>query len=122
MIGIERVVTPWSYSQAVAAGDYVFLGLHRGGGATFAEQFDSTFERLGETLAIFRLSLGDLVKVHVWLKRIEDLPEMERRFGEYFAVDTFPARMTATTAFIDADCLLMIEGTAYRGGQGGRAE
>ena len=116
MLGVERVPTPWSYSQAVAAGDYVFLALHRGAGSDFATQFDGAIEALSETLATFRLTLGELVKVHVWLKRIDDLPEMEQRFNDYFAVDTFPARMTATTEFVDADCLVMIEGTAYRGG------
>jgi 2-iminobutanoate/2-iminopropanoate deaminase len=59
MANIERIPTPYSYSQAVAAGDFVFLGLHRGG-------------------------------------------------------DDFPARITSTTDFIDSDCLLMIDGIAYR--------
>lgn len=39
---------------------------------------------------------------------------MEERFNAYFEQGHFPARMTATTEFIDKDCLLMIEGTAYR--------
>jgi len=55
---IQYLPTPYSYSSALKAGDFVFLGLHRGAG------------------------------------------------------DNFPARMTATTQFIDADCLLMIDGTA----------
>ncbi|MEJ5312494.1 MAG: hypothetical protein WHX52_22235 [Anaerolineae bacterium] len=38
---------------------------------------------------------------------------MERLFHNHFAKDQFPARMTATTEFIDADCLLMIDGIAY---------
>lgn len=115
MPGIEHISTPHSYSIAVAAGDFVFLGLHRGFGKTFAEQFDSAFAYLEETLARLDLGLGNLVKVNVWLKQIEDLPEMEKRFRDHFAEDTFPARMTSTTEFIDADCLMMIEGTAYRG-------
>jgi 2-iminobutanoate/2-iminopropanoate deaminase len=39
---------------------------------------------------------------------------MEKLFNKYFEKDRFPARMTATTEFIDADCLLMIEGVAYK--------
>jgi 2-iminobutanoate/2-iminopropanoate deaminase len=81
-------------------------GLHRGGGEDFATQFNNTFRYLGQTLAEFGLSLADLVKVNVWLKHIEDLPDMEQRFGNDFAKDRFPARMTATTEFID--------GVAYR--------
>jgi|UPI0003A596F1 hypothetical protein len=35
---------------------------------------------------------------------------------KYFEPNQFPARMTTTTTeFIDADCLLMIDGIAYRG-------
>jgi len=90
------------------------LGLHRGGGEDFASQLDSTMDYLAETLAEFGLSLADLVKVNVWLKHIEDLPAMEKGFLDYFEADAFPARMTSTTEFIDADCLLMIDGVAYR--------
>lgn len=49
----------------------------------------------------------------VWLKGIKDLPEMEKLFRNHFEEGRFPARMTATTEFIDADCLIMIDGVAY---------
>jgi len=55
------------------------------------------------------------VKVNVYLKNIKDLPEMEQVFCEYFEMDKFPARMTSTTEFIDSDCLMMIDGIAYKG-------
>jgi 2-iminobutanoate/2-iminopropanoate deaminase len=113
--GITRVPTPYSYSSAVAAGDFVFLGLHRGWGETFPEQFERAVESLRTTLDGFGLTLEHVVQVHVWLKHIADLPEMEQRFHSHFSEGQFPARMTATTEFIDADCLLMIEGVAYRG-------
>ena len=115
MSTLKRVLTPYSYSSAVVAGDYVFLGLHRGGGATFAAQFAGTLAYIQETLAQLGLTLDRVVKVNVWLKHIDDLPEMERLFGDYFAEGEFPARMTATTEFIDDDCLLMIDGIAYAG-------
>mgnify|MGYP000897189348 CR=1 FL=1 len=113
MSGITRIPTPYSYSSAVAAGDFVFLGLHRGFGDTFEAQFAGVFDALRQTLARFDLTLSSLVKVNVWLKEIQDLPAMEEGFGAYFPQDGFPARMTATTEFIDDDCLLMIEGVAY---------
>ena len=113
MSNIKRIPTPYSYSSAVVAGDYVFLGLHRGQGDGFPEQLDSTFDSLKETLGKLGMSLDDLVKVNVWLKDIADLPAMERLFNNYFGKDGFPARMTATTEFIDADCLFMIDGIAY---------
>jgi 2-iminobutanoate/2-iminopropanoate deaminase len=114
MSRITRIPSPYSYSSAVAAGDFVFLGLHRGFGDDFSAQFEGVFEALKKTLAEVGLTLESLVKVNVWLKNIGDLPEMERRFSDYFEKDRFPARMTSTTEFIDADCLLMIEGVAYR--------
>jgi 2-iminobutanoate/2-iminopropanoate deaminase len=115
MSSITRITTPFSYSLAVTAGDFVFLGIHRGSGDDFSAQFESTFERLKKTLAECGLTFENLVKVNVWLKNIADLPDMEKGFNKYFAQDKFPARMTSTTEFIDDDCLVMIEGVAYRG-------
>lgn len=40
---------------------------------------------------------------------------MEQVFCEYFEKDKFPARMTSTTEFFDSDCLMMIDGIAYKG-------
>jgi 2-iminobutanoate/2-iminopropanoate deaminase len=119
MSTIKRIPTPFSYASAVVAGEYVFLGLHRGFGESFAEQHENVFEHLEKTLADLGLTLAHLVKVNVWLKDIKDLPEMERLFNNHFAKDEFPARMTATTEFIDADCLLMIDGIAYKANAGG---
>ncbi|UCC17518.1 MAG: hypothetical protein JSU58_02935 [Dehalococcoidales bacterium] len=51
MIEIKRSATPFSYSSAVAAGDYLFLALHRGSGDNFVSQFDDTFKRIQKTLA-----------------------------------------------------------------------
>jgi len=113
MSGIKRIPTPYSYSSAVVAGDYVFLGLHRGFGESFAVQLESAFKHISETLGKLGLGLENLVKVNVWLKDIKDLPQMEKLFNEHFIQAQFPARMTATTEFIDADCLLMVDGIAY---------
>lgn len=117
MTALKRVTTPYSYSLAVQAGDFIFLGLHRGLGNDFTNQFDDLFSKLRKTLAEYGLTLANLVKVDVWLKNIKDLPEMEKRFNKYFEKDKFPARITSTTEFIDNDCLLMIDGIAYRVGK-----
>lgn len=111
----ERIFTPtpYSYSSAVKAGDFVFLGLHRGGGDNFKAQLESTLEGIKKTLLKYDMGLENLVKVNVWLKNIGDLPQMEKLFYMHFPPENYPARMTATTEFIDMDCLIMIEGTAY---------
>ncbi len=108
----KYVTTPYSYSSAVVAGGQVYLGLHRGGGETFAEQMDDAIQGISRTLAELGLSLDHVVKVTVWLKNVKDLPEMEKAFLRYFKAGHYPARMTATTEFIDDDCLIMIEGMA----------
>ena len=110
---IKRIPTPYSYSSAVVAGDYVFLGLHRGFGDSFSDQIEDALANITRTLAELNLTLENLVKIQVWLKHVSDLPEMERRFHSHFEQDRFPARMTSTTEFIDADCLVMLEGVAY---------
>jgi hypothetical protein len=89
-----------------------------GTASRFWREFCGT-AHLEKTLADLGLTLAHLVKVNVWLKDIKDLPEMERLFNNHFAKDEFPARMTATTEFIDADCLLMIDGIAYKANAGG---
>jgi 2-iminobutanoate/2-iminopropanoate deaminase len=115
MTPITRTPTPFSYSSAVAAGEFVFLGLHRGFGDDFTAQLDGALEGAAATLAEHGLPLTSLVKVNVWLRDIADLPTMEHRFEHHFPTREFPARMTATTAFVDDDCLVMVEGIAYRG-------
>jgi 2-iminobutanoate/2-iminopropanoate deaminase len=114
MTGVEHIPTPWSYSLAVAAGEYVFLALHRGFGDDFTTQFHDALSRLKKTLAEFDLTLANLVKVNVWLKHIEDVRVYEQLFRDYFEKDKYPARMGATTEFVDDDCLVTIEGIAYR--------
>ena len=106
------VPTPFSYSAAVMSGDTAYVGLHRGFGDTFASQLDGAVSGVTSTLEQLGLSLADMLNVTVWLRDIQDLPEMEQRFTRYFEHDRFPARMTATTQFFDADCLVMIEGIA----------
>jgi 2-iminobutanoate/2-iminopropanoate deaminase len=113
MSELKRIKTPYSYSLAVVAGDYVFLGLHRGSGDHFSDQFENTMVYLKSTLAELGLTLDSMVKVNVWLKNIKDLPQMEKLFTHYFEKDHYPARITATTEFIDVDCLLMVDGVAY---------
>jgi len=118
MTELRRISTPFSYSLAVEAGDYIFLGLHTGRGDTFSAQLDEVMQAAAATLAHFNLSLDDLVKIQVWLKNIADLPVMEEQIRRYFRPDCYPARMTATTQFIDAERLVMIEGVAYRRARG----
>ena len=113
MSNIKHVQTPYSYSSAVAAGDYAFLSFHRGFGDGFEAQCRGALVGIQQTLAGLDLPLSSLVKVTVWLKQVQDLPTMEKLFLDYFEPTKCPARMTATTEFFDSDCLVMIEGIAF---------
>ena len=93
----------------------MFVGLHRGFGDTFAMQLDSAVDGLRATSSHYELDLDALVKIHVWLRDVSDLPDMEKRFTRYFKEGAYPARMTSTTGFIDEDCLVTLEGIAYGG-------
>ena len=108
------VPTEFNFSRAVITEELVFLGHHRGYGDSFLAQLEDALDAVGRTLEKVGLSLESLVQVHVWLRDIEDAEAMEERFAEYFPPDHYPARMTTTTEFFDADCLVMIDGVAAR--------
>ena len=108
----DYVTTPFSYSSAVRAGDLIFLGLHRGAGADFAEQCRGALKAIETSLTKLDRPLSSVVKVSVYLREIGDLSTMEKLFEDYFDSGRFPARMTTTTQFHDDDCLVMIEGVA----------
>lgn len=114
MAELKRIPTPWSYSIAVEAGDFVFLGMHRGSGDDFTAQFHDMFSHLKDTLSEFDLTLAHLVQVDIRMKYIEDVRVYENLFRDYFENDKYPTRIGATTEFIDDDCLVMIGGIAYK--------
>ena len=114
MADFKRVTTPWSYSFAVAVGDFVFLAGHRGFGDNFTTQFDDAFSRLKKTLTEYDLTLSNLVKVHVRLKDIKNGLEMEKLFRNYFEEDKYPARTGGKSEFVDSDTLFSVDGVAYR--------
>lgn len=113
MSKIQRLPTPFSYSAAVLAGSQVYLALHRGFADDFEGQCRGAIDGMQKTLEQVNLGIDSLVKINVWLKNVSDLPTMEKIVHEYFAPGGFPARMTATTEFFDADCLIMIDGVAF---------
>lgn len=103
-------------SSCVVAGDYIFLAHHGGtnGGSDVVSQMRAAFENMQKTLASVGATLDDMVQITLYLKHIEDFRAGARDvFDEYFKHGA-PARMTATTVFIDDDCLCQMDGVAYR--------
>ena len=58
-------------------------------------------------------SLEDVVQTTVWLRDLGDFGGMRETVRQWFT-DGYPARMTATTDFLDPRCLVMIEAVAHR--------
>lgn len=103
-------------ASCVEAGGFVYLAHHAGGfdSTSVAHQMRKTFKNIQATLEQAGSGLQDLIQVNLYLKDIRDLREACDVFTEVFG-DQPPARMTLTTDFFDEECLLMMDGVAYKG-------
>ncbi|MEM0268864.1 MAG: RidA family protein [Candidatus Korarchaeum sp.] len=110
------------YSQAVIAGDLVFLagqipidpdtGEVVSGG--IREQTRRVLENIKAVLEKAGCSFKDVVSVTVFLKDISHFNEFNEVYSEYFG-DVRPARATVQVARLPKDALVEIVVTAYRG-------
>ncbi|GEM_PF-237365 len=104
-----------TFSTCVVAGDFVFTshvaGLDEEGKwpGSVEEQTAHCFRNLEKTLNAAGATLSDVVKMTVYLKNIEDFARMREVYREKFT-DGYPARMTATSVFIDSEILVIIDG------------
>jgi 2-iminobutanoate/2-iminopropanoate deaminase len=109
----------FTFSTCVVAGDFVFTshlaGLDEEGNwpESVEGQTEHCFRRLARTLEAAGSTLSDVVKTTVYLKNIEDFGKMGEVYRRKFT-DGYPARMTATSEFIDPEILVMIEAVAYK--------
>jgi len=89
-----------AYSQAIAAGGFVFLagqGPFAPSGdridGPFAEQARQTFENLASVAAAAGGSLADAVRVGVYLRDMDNFAAMNEIYREFFP-EPLPARTT----------------------------
>jgi 2-iminobutanoate/2-iminopropanoate deaminase len=110
----------FTFSTCVRAGDFIFTSHH--GGYDFEhskwpesieDQTDHCFINLDRSLQGAGASLDDVVKLTVYLKKLDDFRRMREVYREKF-LQGYPARMTAVSEFLDPKCLIMIEAIAYR--------
>ena len=114
----------YTFSSCVVAGDFVFTS-HQGGIVddegrmlgTIEEQTEQSFRNLEKVLKAGGASLKDVVKATVYLKQVEDFGAMREVYRRQFT-EGYPARMTATSQFVDPECLVMIEAIALKSVQG----
>ena len=112
-------------SVAVRAGKLVFVsgtpGYDKEGriSSDFGAQFDQAVATLDEVLQLAGSSMRSLVKVNVLLTRLNDVEEMNRRYGLAFGPAPYPARTTAVVLslpdprmLIEIECVALADGAA----------
>jgi 2-iminobutanoate/2-iminopropanoate deaminase len=120
-LSTERAPAPAGpYSQAIAAGGFVFLA-GQAPTAPDGSRVDSSFEaQARQTFANLRAvaedagaSLADAVRVGVYLRDMADFPTMNEVYREFFP-EPFPARTTIQSDLpgfdIEVDAILVVEG------------
>lgn len=113
------------YSQAVIAGDYVFVSgqlaidprtkkLVEGGIKAQTEQVINNIESI---LSEAKLSLGNVVKAEVFLSNMNDFSDMNDLYKQRFVSDPKPARYAVEVAKLPGPkgALLEMSVIAYRG-------
>ena len=89
------------YSQAVRAGDFLFLSgigsldveTHEIQGTTAAEQVRITMEHIKTILAAHNATLKDVVKMGLYLQDPDDYEEANAAYAEFFEAP-YPARLS----------------------------
>lgn len=109
------------YSQGVVAGGFLFtsgqIGMDPDTGefvsSEVSEQTRQALENIAGILKSRGLSLGDVVRVCVYLSDLSDFPEMNRVYEEFFRVDP-PARTTVGVSSLPKGARVEIEAIAYK--------
>jgi len=107
------------YSQAIVAGDLVFvsgqLALKPGGkeisGGTIEEQTEQVLANLGAILEEAGSGLDRLVKTTVYLKNLDDFQGMNSVYAEHVGAQP-PARATVEVARLPSGALVEIDAVA----------
>jgi len=115
--GAPQAVGP--YSPAVKINDMLFVSGQipldpRSGqvvGASVAEQTRQVLTNLMALLDVCQASASSVVKTTVYLKSMNDFPEMNKVYAEFFAFEP-PARSTVEVSRLPKDVLVEIEAIA----------
>ncbi len=111
----------WPYSEAVRAGDFVFVAgvaaedeqTGQLQGATIEEQTEFVFAKIGRILAHADADLRDICRVAVHLADIEDFQRFSATFAVIFDWQPRPTRIT-TQSGLYPGVLIEVECTAYK--------
>lgn len=108
-----------AYSQAIRAGDFVFIsgqgplepGTLEVVGTTVEQQTEATLRNLEAIAVAAGGSLDDVVKVSAFLASIEDFPAFNATYERIFATEPRPARTTTGAEL--RDILVEIDAVLY---------
>jgi 2-iminobutanoate/2-iminopropanoate deaminase len=116
----ERAPAPIGpYSQGIRAGGFIFTagqiplapdGTMVEGGV--ADQARQVIVNLQGVLSSAGATLADVVKTTIYLKDMNDFPQVNEVYGEFFG-QTPPARSTVQVARLPKDALVEIEAIAW---------
>ncbi len=109
------------YSQAVRAGDFLFLSgigsldveSHEILGDTAVEQFRITMRHIQTILGAHNLTLNDVVKMGLYLQDSDDYEEVNAAYAEYFS-EPYPARLSVGAGQV-WDMKVKLDCIAYMG-------
>ena len=107
------------YAQAVRANGFLFLSgqipVDPATGAVvqgdIAEQTHRVMKNIAAVLEAAGSDLGRVVKTSIFLKNLDDFPEMNRIYAEYLGMNR-PARATVQVARLPKEVLVEIEAVA----------
>ncbi len=110
------------YSQAVAAGPYLFISgqlpidpkTGKIPDSSIQGQTKQVLDNLEAILAVEGLTTKDVVKTEVFLKDMQDFPEMNAVYAERFNHAIKPARVTIQAAKLPMDARVEISCIALR--------
>lgn len=104
------------YSQAVQAGQYLFVSgqlaidpaSNKLVGSTIREQTSQVFNNIESILRAQGLTLKDVVKAEVYLKDMNDFKDMNSVYAERFSYPVKPTRQAMQVARLPLDALVEI--------------
>ena len=107
------------YSQGVLAGNTLYVSgqlpidpkTSAFAGDDITSQARQSLENVKAVVSAAGMTLGDVVKVNVYMKDMEDFAAMNAVYAEYFTADC-PARAAVEVARLPKDALVEIEAVA----------
>ncbi len=111
----------WAHAGIIKAGDFCFVGYCAGNvGGAIEEQIGGAFDQMERRLALFGLTLENVVQMDCLFRDVWNIPVMEKIIRERFH-GNYPVRKSIQTEFAapggrrDGAVLFQVDAIAYCG-------